>query len=48
MVAVVVGIIFGPHVLGLVDVGGWGNENTIILEVSRLIVSIQLLATGLR
>lgn len=39
----------GPQVLGLVNVSKWSHSpHSIVLEVSRLIVSIQLLATGLR
>jgi NhaP-type Na+/H+ or K+/H+ antiporter len=43
-----VGIIFGPHVLNLVDVRSWGDSNAIVYEINRLVVSVQLISTALR
>ena len=43
-----VGIVFGPHVLNLVNVGTWGNSNDYVFEITRVVVSIQLIATALR
>lgn len=47
MVAMLVGIIFGPHVLNLVDVRSWGDSNAIVYEINRLVVSVQLISTAL-
>lgn len=50
LIAVTVGIITGPYVLGWVDPRSWGNyEQTsyVTYEFSRLVVGVQVLFTGI-
>ncbi|KAK9456841.1 Sodium/hydrogen exchanger family-domain-containing protein [Dipodascopsis uninucleata] len=45
-VATIVGIIFGPHALKLFDPSTWGNVDYITLEVSRIVLIVQIFAVG--
>ena len=45
--ATLVGIIFGPRVLGVIDPAGWGVQDNITQEFTRVILGIQVFAVGL-
>lgn len=45
-VSTIFGIIIGPHALNWVDPNKWGNRDSIILEISRLLLCIQIFATA--
>lgn len=50
LIAITVGIITGPYVLGWIDPLSWGdtsNTNYITYEFSRLVVGVQVLFTGI-
>lgn len=50
LIAVTVGIITGPYVLGWIDPLSWGsteNTNYVTYEFSRLVVGVQVLFTGI-
>lgn len=44
--ATLVGIIFGPKVIGLLDPEAWGLEDNITQETARVIVGIQVFSVG--
>jgi NhaP-type Na+/H+ or K+/H+ antiporter len=44
--AVLVGILLGPHVLGALRPIDWGLDDVVILEATRVIVGIQVFAVG--
>src|SRR5271163_1727219 len=45
-VATVVGIIFGPVALNLFNPFTWGNTDQITLELSRIVLIVQVFAVG--
>lgn len=45
-VASIIGIIVGPHCLGWFDPTTWGNTDYITLEISRIILIVQVFAVG--
>ncbi|ORY22016.1 Sodium/hydrogen exchanger family-domain-containing protein [Naematelia encephala] len=45
-IAVVVGIVLGPYVLGLFDPGSWGDADQITLEFTRVVIAISVFAVG--
>ncbi|XBW37320.1 hypothetical protein QEN19_002902 [Hanseniaspora menglaensis] len=45
-VSTIFGVIIGPHALNWVDPNKWGNRDSIILEISRLLLCIQIFATA--
>lgn len=45
-VATIVGIIFGPVALNLFDPFTWGNTDQITLELSRIVLIVQVFAVG--
>ncbi|OBA28656.1 hypothetical protein HANVADRAFT_82293 [Hanseniaspora valbyensis NRRL Y-1626] len=45
-VSTIFGIIIGPHALNWVNPNNWGNRDSIILEISRLLLCIQIFATA--
>lgn len=45
-VALVCGIIFGPVCAQFIDVSKWGNESLITHEFTRVVIAIQVMATG--
>ncbi|KAI8636122.1 Sodium/hydrogen exchanger family-domain-containing protein [Parasitella parasitica] len=45
-VALVCGIIFGPVCAQVVDIQKWGNEPMITHEFTRVVIAIQVMATG--
>ena len=45
-VAMLVGIIFGPKAAGIFDPVTWGNTDYITLEVSRIVIVVQVFAVG--
>ncbi|KAK9464950.1 Sodium/hydrogen exchanger family-domain-containing protein [Lipomyces arxii] len=45
-VATIVGIIFGPHALNLFDPSSWGNVDYITLEISRIVLIVQIFAVA--
>ncbi|KAL8671389.1 MAG: hypothetical protein Q9168_004102 [Polycauliona sp. 1 TL-2023] len=44
--ATVVGIIFGPQVLGVIDPASWGWTDTLTQEAARIVVSLQCFTVG--
>lgn len=44
--ATLIGIIFGPNSLGVIDPTSWGWEDNITQEATRLILSVQVFAVG--
>lgn len=44
--ATLVGILFGPKVIGLIDPGTWGSADKIMQEATRIIVGVQVFAVG--
>ena len=45
-VATIVGIIFGPVALNLFNPFTWGNTDQITLELSRIVLIVQVFAVG--
>ncbi|KAK9471484.1 Sodium/hydrogen exchanger family-domain-containing protein [Dipodascopsis tothii] len=45
-VATIVGIIFGPHALNLFSPTNWGNVDFITLELSRIVLIVQIFAVA--
>ncbi|KAK9478800.1 Sodium/hydrogen exchanger family-domain-containing protein [Lipomyces japonicus] len=45
-VATIVGIIFGPHALNWFNPGTWGNVDYITLELSRIVLIVQIFAVA--
>jgi sodium/hydrogen antiporter len=45
-VATIVGIIFGPVALNLFNPFTWGNTDQITLELSRIVLVVQVFAVG--
>ena len=45
--AAIFGLIIGPHALNWVNPYNWGNFNYITLEISRIILCIELVAVGI-
>ncbi|ODQ55191.1 hypothetical protein SAICODRAFT_17588 [Saitoella complicata NRRL Y-17804] len=45
-VATIVGIIFGPHCLNLFAPETWGNVDQITLELTRIVLIVQIFAVG--
>lgn len=48
LLALLTGIVLGPHVFGVLDVSAWGQEERILEEASRLTLAIGLMAIALR
>ncbi|CCJ28624.1 unnamed protein product [Pneumocystis jirovecii] len=46
MVATVIGIIFGPYSINIFDPGSWGNVDYNTLELSRIVLIVQVFAVG--
>ena len=44
--ATLVGIIFGPRVLGVLNPQSWGIEDDLTQEATRVIVGVQVFAVG--
>ena len=50
LLAVTVGIVIGPHVLNWVDPYSWADDtiiNEVTYEISRLVIAVQVLFTGI-
>ncbi|KAK9459469.1 Sodium/hydrogen exchanger family-domain-containing protein [Lipomyces oligophaga] len=45
-VATIVGVIFGPHAAGLFDPSTWGNVDNITLEITRIVLIVQIFAVA--
>lgn len=45
-ISTIYGIIIGPHCLNWFDPNKWGNRDSIILELSRILLCIQIFATA--
>ncbi|KAK9364934.1 Sodium/hydrogen exchanger family-domain-containing protein [Lipomyces kononenkoae] len=45
-VATIVGVIFGPHALDWFDPATWGNVDYITLEISRIVLIVQIFAVA--
>ncbi|KAF0272682.1 hypothetical protein FOG51_02406 [Hanseniaspora uvarum] len=45
-ISTIYGIIIGPHCLNWFDPNTWGNRDSIILELSRILLCIQIFATA--
>ncbi|KAK9451111.1 Sodium/hydrogen exchanger family-domain-containing protein [Limtongia smithiae] len=45
-VATVIGLIFGPHAANLFDPSTWGNVDFITLEISRIVLIVQIFAVA--
>jgi NhaP-type Na+/H+ or K+/H+ antiporter len=48
LVALLIGILLGPYALGLLDVAGWGSQETILEQAARLTLAIGLMGVALR
>ncbi len=46
--AVVIGIVFGPYALNLLDMNEWGDPDSIMILSTRLTIAMALMATALR
>ncbi|KTW27986.1 sodium/hydrogen antiporter [Pneumocystis carinii B80] len=46
MVATIVGIVFGPCFINIFDPGSWGNIDYNTLELSRIVLIVQVFAVG--
>ncbi|KAL8851750.1 MAG: hypothetical protein Q9221_003360 [Calogaya cf. arnoldii] len=44
--ATLVGILFGPDVLGVIDPASWGWSDTLTQEATRIVVSLQVFSVG--
>ncbi|MBV9386625.1 MAG: hypothetical protein JOZ78_09380 [Chroococcidiopsidaceae cyanobacterium CP_BM_ER_R8_30] len=47
MVAVLVGALVGPSVLGFIDLASWGKPETILEQGSRLAIAMQVMGVAL-
>lgn len=45
-IAVIFGLIVGPHCLNWFDPTGWGNSDAITLEISRIVLCLQIFAVA--
>lgn len=48
MVAVAIGILVGPYLLGLIDLGALDDPNTLIFEAARITLAIAVMGVALR
>ena len=48
LVAMLVGIVVGPYVLGWLDVAQWGDQNAVLEQTSRVTLAIGLMGVALR
>ncbi len=48
LVALLVGVLLGPTILGLLDPAGWGSQETILEQAARLTLAISLMGVALR
>lgn len=48
IIALLLGILLSPAVLGLLDVASWGKQETILEEAARLTLAIGLMGVALR
>ncbi len=46
LVALLVGVLLGPAVLGLLDPAGWGSRETILEQAARLTLAISLMGVA--
>jgi sodium/hydrogen antiporter len=48
LVALLVGVLLGPSLLGLLDPSGWGDERFIVKEAARVTLAVAIMAIALR
>lgn len=48
LLALLTGLLLGPHVFDVLDLAAWGSEHTILEEAARLTLAIGLMAIALR
>lgn len=48
LLAMLTGVLLGPHVLDVLDISAWGSEDRILEEACRLTLAIGLMAIALR
>ncbi len=48
LTAAILGIVVGPHGIGLLDLARWGDENAILEQAARLTLAIGLMGVALR
>ncbi|WP_157596583.1 cation:proton antiporter domain-containing protein [Saccharomonospora saliphila] len=48
LLALVLGVLLGPHVTGVLDPARWGEVSTLLEEVARLTVAVSLMGIALR
>lgn len=48
VLALLVGVLLGPAVIGLLDPSTWGNQETILEEAARLTVAVAVMGVALR
>lgn len=48
LVALLIGVLLGPRVLGLLDVAGWGRQELILEQAARLTLAVGLMGVALR
>ena len=48
LVALLVGVLLGPAVLGLLDLSHWGNQEGILEQGARLAIAVQVMGVALR
>ena len=48
LLALLIGVLLGPYTLGLLDVAGWGDQETILEQAARLTLAIGLMGVALR
>ncbi|KAF9992966.1 hypothetical protein BGZ80_001586 [Entomortierella chlamydospora] len=46
VVSTVFGIIIGPYAIGIFDPAGWGEFDAVTLELTRIVIAVQVMAAG--